>query len=166
MLFPENGSFASVACASYRTLNASTAAPEPHDFTVRIRARTSIAPSASIASHRAFVTFASAPQSGETGGVMPLICVRTKAEYFSFADLTLFLKIRNDLPVVLFCRSRASRLRLREKQISSQQLTRISAAICGSRENDEGPGCRAHPGYTLMSAPQLKQLPIISPPRK
>src|SRR5256885_3608781 len=37
VLFPENGSFASVACASYRTLNASTAAPEPHDFTVRIR---------------------------------------------------------------------------------------------------------------------------------
>src|SRR5215218_8040287 len=35
VLFPENGSFASVACASYRTLNASTAAPEPHDFTVR-----------------------------------------------------------------------------------------------------------------------------------
>src|SRR6187551_3754245 len=37
VLFPENGSFASVACASYRTLNASTAAPEPHDFTVRVR---------------------------------------------------------------------------------------------------------------------------------
>ena len=37
VLFPENGSFASVACASYRTLNASTAAPEPHDFAVRVR---------------------------------------------------------------------------------------------------------------------------------
>jgi len=37
VLFPENGSFASVARASYRKLNASTAAPEPHDFTVRIR---------------------------------------------------------------------------------------------------------------------------------
>src|SRR5438552_3762417 len=36
VLFPENGSFASVACASYRTLNASTAAPEPHDFAVRL----------------------------------------------------------------------------------------------------------------------------------
>src|SRR4249919_284502 len=36
VLSPENGSFASVACASYRTLNASTAAPEPHDFTVRL----------------------------------------------------------------------------------------------------------------------------------
>ena len=41
VLFPENGSFASVACASYRKLNASTAAPEPHDFTVRFRLRTS-----------------------------------------------------------------------------------------------------------------------------
>src|SRR5215218_10415747 len=37
VLSPENGSFASVACASYRTLNASTAAPEPHDFAVRVR---------------------------------------------------------------------------------------------------------------------------------
>ena len=37
VLFPENGSFASVARASYRKLNASTAAPEPHDFTVRFR---------------------------------------------------------------------------------------------------------------------------------
>ena len=37
VLFPENGSFASVARASYRKLSASTATPEPHDFTVRIR---------------------------------------------------------------------------------------------------------------------------------
>jgi hypothetical protein len=36
VLFPENGSFASVARASYRKLNASTAAPEPHDFAVRL----------------------------------------------------------------------------------------------------------------------------------
>jgi hypothetical protein len=36
-LFPENGSVASVACASYRKLSASTAAPEPRDFTVRIK---------------------------------------------------------------------------------------------------------------------------------
>src|SRR5918995_6976361 len=37
VLFPENGSFASVACVSYRKLNASTATPEPHDFAVRLR---------------------------------------------------------------------------------------------------------------------------------
>src|SRR3954454_2034788 len=37
-LFPENGSFASVACAPSRKLSASTAAPEPRDFTVRISA--------------------------------------------------------------------------------------------------------------------------------
>ena len=35
VLSPENGSFASVACAPDRKLSASTAAPEPHDFTVR-----------------------------------------------------------------------------------------------------------------------------------
>ena len=56
-------------------LDASTTAPEPHDFTVRLRRATSLAPSASIASHRAFVTFASAPHpAAMTGGVMPLIC--------------------------------------------------------------------------------------------
>ena len=63
VLFPENGSFASVACASYRTLNASTAAPEPHDFAVRCLARTSSAHSASTASHRTFVTIAKRPSS-------------------------------------------------------------------------------------------------------
>jgi hypothetical protein len=36
VLFPENGCFASVACAPSRRLDASTAAPEPHDFTVRV----------------------------------------------------------------------------------------------------------------------------------
>src|SRR5437016_3916235 len=63
VLFPENGSFASVAPKKLASqeLSASTAAPEPHDFAVRFRARTSIAPSASTASHRAFVTIASAP---------------------------------------------------------------------------------------------------------
>jgi hypothetical protein len=30
---------------------------------------------------------------------MPVICVRTKAEYFSIPGLTRFLKIRSDLPV-------------------------------------------------------------------
>jgi len=35
-LFPENGCFASVARASYRKLSASTAAPEPRDFTVHV----------------------------------------------------------------------------------------------------------------------------------
>jgi hypothetical protein len=35
VLSPENGSFASVARAPDRKLSASTAAPEPHDFTVR-----------------------------------------------------------------------------------------------------------------------------------
>jgi hypothetical protein len=62
VISPENGFLASVACASYRTLNASTAAPEPHDFTVRFL-RVRLAHSASIASHRAFVTIAKRPSS-------------------------------------------------------------------------------------------------------
>src|SRR5947208_8773767 len=43
-----------------RQLSASTAAPEPHDFAVRFR-RVRLAPSASTASHRTFVTMANAP---------------------------------------------------------------------------------------------------------
>src|SRR6185436_15318023 len=43
---------------------------------------TTVAALPSIASHRAFVTFASALIRRETSGVMRLICVRTKAEYF------------------------------------------------------------------------------------
>ena len=43
-----------------RPLSASTATPEPHDFAVRFR-RVRLAPFTSIASHRTFVTIASAP---------------------------------------------------------------------------------------------------------
>src|SRR5207247_2286358 len=42
-------------------LNASTAAPEPHDFAVRVRRVRLSPPSASTASHRAFVTIAKRP---------------------------------------------------------------------------------------------------------
>ena len=45
-------------------------------------ARASRAPSASTASHRAFVTCATPLSSGETGRLKPLICPTTKAEYF------------------------------------------------------------------------------------
>ena len=60
----ENGSFASVAqdrLSPFPNLTPAIAASEPHDFTVRLRHAPSLAPSASIASHRAFVTIASAP---------------------------------------------------------------------------------------------------------
>ncbi|WP_210264880.1 hypothetical protein [Bradyrhizobium archetypum] len=70
VLSPENGFIASVApeqLSLLKGLNASTAAPEPHDFAVRLPRATSLAPSASIASHRAFVTFASAPHLRSDG---------------------------------------------------------------------------------------------------
>jgi hypothetical protein len=44
-----------------RQLSASTAAPEPHDFAVRLSHTRQSQPSASIASHRTFVTMANAP---------------------------------------------------------------------------------------------------------
>ena len=45
-------------------LDASTAASEPHDFAVRDRPPSSVMATTSIASHRAFVTIASAPLAG------------------------------------------------------------------------------------------------------
>ena len=64
VLSPENGSFASVVVRdTSRQLSASTAAPEPHDFAVRFRRGRLFAPSASTASHRAFVTIAKRPSS-------------------------------------------------------------------------------------------------------
>ena len=84
-------------------LNASTAASEPHDFAVRFKPHTSVAALASIASHRAFVTMANAPHLRETGGVMPLIWVRTESRIFLIREgLDRISEIRSDLPVVLF----------------------------------------------------------------
>ena len=76
VLSPVNGSFATVIPErlTSQELDASTAASGPHDFAVRDRPRSSVAALASTASHRAFVTMANAPQSGETRGVKSLIC--------------------------------------------------------------------------------------------
>jgi len=62
VLSPVNGSFATVAPKKLASqeLDASTAASGPHDFAVRIQ-RVRLAPFASIASHRTFVTMANAP---------------------------------------------------------------------------------------------------------
>ena len=78
--FPENGSFASVACASYRKLNASTAAPRPH-----------ASPYAPARTYRALCVHrisprvrddASAPHCRETSGVMRLIWGERKRNIF------------------------------------------------------------------------------------
>ena len=62
VLSPVNGSIATVVGGiSPAQLSASTAAPGPHDFAVRIRPRSSVAALASTASHRTFVTMANAP---------------------------------------------------------------------------------------------------------
>jgi hypothetical protein len=89
---------------------------------------------------------------------MRLICVKTEAEYFRFPGLTLFRKIRSDLPVVPVCRRP-----LREVALP-RQANQFAASSPHERSdmresgNDEDPGCRyAHPGYTLMSASQLKR---------
>jgi hypothetical protein len=53
-LSPVTGSFATVACASYRRLNSSTAKSGPHALAVRRIAPSSLAPPASTASRPAF----------------------------------------------------------------------------------------------------------------
>jgi hypothetical protein len=63
VLSPVNGSFATVAAQEMNLaqLDASTAASGPHDFAVRFTPLSSVMASASIASHRTFVTMANAP---------------------------------------------------------------------------------------------------------
>ena len=58
-LSPVNGFLATVAPEKLasRELDASTAASGPHDFAVRVRRQRQLAPFASTASHRAFVTW-------------------------------------------------------------------------------------------------------------
>jgi hypothetical protein len=50
------------------------------------------------------VTIAIAPLVAVDGRIEHLIWVADKAEYFQFAGLTTFLKIRSDLPDGLICR--------------------------------------------------------------
>jgi hypothetical protein len=100
VLFPENGSFASVAPAKLSPLGDLTPAPRRPNHTT--------SPYASCATSCAFRVHRIPPHDrdvrerpslGETGGVMPLICPTWKAEYFRFAGLTRFRKIRSDLGV-------------------------------------------------------------------
>ena len=115
VLSPVNGSFATVAPEKLASqeLDASTAASGPHDFTVCV-GRVRLAPPASTASHRAFVTMANAPLVGETTGVMELIWVAREAEYFCARGWTAFA----DLPVVPIgrMRERQSALALQANQ--------------------------------------------------
>src|SRR5438067_12239851 len=73
VLFPENGFLASVVSGTLPA-NLTPAPRRPNHTTSPYASRTlACARFASIASHRTFVTIASAPQLGETGGVMRLI---------------------------------------------------------------------------------------------
>src|SRR6266403_3813228 len=100
------GLFDTVACASYRRLDASIGASEPHDLAVRfsiIRPARYCSPdaAASTASRSAFVTCAR-PSVGRTARISELIWVEREAKYFCKGGLTRFRKIRSDLPVGQF----------------------------------------------------------------
>ena len=74
VLFPVNGCFATVAPrVDPVKLDASTAAPEPHDFAVRDGPPSSVMATASTASHRASVTIASRPSCRVGRGIYGLI---------------------------------------------------------------------------------------------
>jgi len=95
---------------------------------------------------------------------MRLICVRTKAEYFSIPGLTLFLKIRSDLPVVPSCRRLRHKLRLRAKQISSQSVGWAKRKRAHHHEAcsvmDGGHGASA-PLPTLRTSPRVDARPLL-----
>ena len=66
-----------------RNLTPAIGASGPHDFAVRDRLRSSVANSASIASHRAFRDVRNAPLVGWDARNKQLSWVKNKAEYFS-----------------------------------------------------------------------------------
>src|SRR6266478_5188847 len=80
------GLFDTVACASYRRLDAGIGASERHDFAVRQQAALVSRAAASIASRPAFVTIASRPSVGRDRIAIVLILSRRQVE---------ILKIRN-----------------------------------------------------------------------
>ena len=100
VLSPVTTLFDTVACASYRRLDA-------NDWGVRTtrlgrprQHHSSSAPTASTASRPAFVTIAIRPSCrNETGRISEPIWVGRKQKYFCKRGLTPFRKIRSDLPV-------------------------------------------------------------------
>ena len=86
---------------------------------------------------------------------MPVIWVRTKAEYFCAEGLTRFLIIRSDLPVVLIVADPARNLRLRGKQISLR-----SAGLWGGQSASVPTNSRrAHDGGHAIALPTLRDSP-------
>jgi hypothetical protein len=105
VLSPVNGLVATVPaqCKALSRVDASIAASGPHDFIVRLTARTSGAPQASIASRaQRVVTIAKRPSIGrETAAALKVICPTAKAENFGKTGWTLRKDqdSRTDLPV-------------------------------------------------------------------
>jgi hypothetical protein len=93
VLSPVNGLVATVPaqCKALSRVDASIAASGPHDFIVRLTARTSGAPQASIASRaQRVVTIAKRPSIGrETRRALKVICPTAKAENFGKTGWTL-----------------------------------------------------------------------------
>jgi hypothetical protein len=105
VLSPVNGLIATVPaqCKALPRVDASTAASGPHDFPVRLMARSSGAPQTSIASRaQRVVTIAKRPSIGrETAAALKVICPTAKAENFCGQGWTFQSDhaSRTDLPV-------------------------------------------------------------------
>jgi hypothetical protein len=93
VLSPVNGLVVTVPaqCKALSRVDASIATSGPHDFAVRLTARTSGAPQASIASRaQRVVTIAKRPSIGrETAAALKVICPTAKAENFGKTGWTL-----------------------------------------------------------------------------
>jgi hypothetical protein len=83
-------------------LDASIRAPD-HTTSPSASATFVFVTSAATASHRNVRDDGRRPLTGETGGVVRVICPTAQEEYFCFSGLTRFRKIRSDLPVVVIC---------------------------------------------------------------
>ncbi len=99
-LSPVTTLFDTVACASYRRLDANDWGVRTTRLRRTLQHHSSSALPASTASRPAFVTIAIRPSCrNETVRISELIWVGRKQKYFCRRGLTSFLKIRSDLPV-------------------------------------------------------------------
>ena len=151
VLSPVNGSFATVACGTTSAqLDASTAASGPHDFAVRVRRVRLVAPLASTASHRAFVTIANAPHLAvRRAELMPLICPTGESGIFLREGMDRFY---GDLPVGLSL----SQLRIRK-----------IALVRGAKQSAirrVGKAKRAHPSRSSVAGSAGTALARLCPP--
>ena len=123
VLSPVTGSFATVACASYRRLDASVGTSGPHDFAVRFRQRPSCVAKASTASRPALMTLRNAPLIG-TGWLEGTTISDFRKEIFLGQDRAPQISL-NPLKKLAFRRRRFGAVEGRTREMNRCELIKL-----------------------------------------